>query len=106
MLFHYRPAKATPVDLPEGSDAHTFFQQEIDFHQMISALSDFPELLRRLGLVFDLQVPADALPMTSSGSSKVRVIPNWISSFPTRDPVKQNQKNGLQTAVRGLSMTM
>ncbi|MFC9449163.1 hypothetical protein ACFTSE_23705 [Bacillus cereus] len=92
MLFHYRPAKAKPVDLPEGSDAHMYFQKEIDFHQMISALSDFPELLRRLGLIFDLQVPADALPMTSSGSSKVRVIPNWVSSFPTRDPVKQNQK--------------
>ena len=83
MLFHYRPRQAKPVELPEGADAQARFEEEVDFHQMLSALGDFPQLLRRLGLVFDLQVPADALAQTPTELDfrKVRVVPTWTSTF-------------------------
>ena len=87
MLFHYRPLAAEPVELPDGPAARARFEEEVDFHQMLSALGDFPRLLRRLGLVFDLEVPADALPRTPSELAlrKVRVVPAWTSSFPPAD---------------------
>ncbi|MCO6449391.1 MAG: fibronectin type III domain-containing protein [Caldilineales bacterium] len=85
MLFHYRPAQAKPVDLPqteqEAQDAYT---AQFDFHQMLSALGDFPELLRRLGLIIDLTVPIAALPQTLNEFNlrKVRVRPTWTSALP------------------------
>jgi hypothetical protein len=86
MLFHYRPSRAEPVELPDGAAARAHFEEEVDFHQMLSALGDFPQLLRRLGLIFDLRVPADALPQTPDELSfrKVRVVPSWTSSLPDR----------------------
>ena len=38
------------------------YRATVDFHQMVGSLGDYPDLLRRLGLVVDLAVPADALP--------------------------------------------
>lgn len=38
----------------------------LDFHQIVAALADHPQLLRRLGLVIDLAIPADGIPATSS----------------------------------------
>ena len=87
MLFHYRPAAAEPVELPEGPAARARFEEEVDFHQMLSALGDFPQLLRRLGLVFDVVVPVDALPRTPNELAlrKVRVEPAWTSNLPPAD---------------------
>jgi len=85
MLFHYRPAQAKPVDLPQTEDeAQAAYGEAIDFHQMLSGLGDFSELLRRLGLVIDLAVPADALPQTPDEFSfrKVRVRPTWTTALP------------------------
>ena len=36
---------------------------EFDFHQMVAALGDYPELLRRLGFVIDLRVPLSNIPL-------------------------------------------
>lgn len=36
-----------------------------DFHKAISALNAYPALLRALGLVFDLDLPADGVPFTT-----------------------------------------
>ncbi|MGX5515368.1 hypothetical protein [Bacillus cereus] len=93
MLFHYRPS-AKPVNLPEGSAARSYFEEEIDFHQMLSALGDFPVLMRRLGLIFDLLVPADAMPKSIGGSDqrKVRVIPTWSSTLPICNGAKHKKK--------------
>ncbi|MCA1596642.1 MAG: hypothetical protein LC772_09505, partial [Chloroflexi bacterium] len=46
----------------------------VDFHQAVSSLGDYPDLMRRLGLVIDLEVPVEAMP---PGASNVRVIPQW-----------------------------
>ena len=85
MLFHYRPAQAQPTELPQTEEqTQAAYTETIDFHQMLSALGDHPQLLRRLGLVFDLTVPADALPQTPDEFNlrKVRVRPTWTSALP------------------------
>ena len=47
------------------------------FHQMLTALAEYPELLRRLGLVFDLEVPADGFPSSFRGQlNRLRVVPS------------------------------
>ncbi|PEC22862.1 hypothetical protein [Bacillus cereus] len=86
MLFHYRPAWTHPKTLPDGPEAKAHFEKEIDFHQMLSALGDFPEILRRLGLIIDLYIPADSIPKTTNnpGKFKLRIVPNWSSHLPTR----------------------
>ncbi|PGU27139.1 hypothetical protein [Bacillus thuringiensis] len=86
MLFHHRPARTHPKTLPDGSEAKAHFEKEIDFHQMLSALGDFPEILRRLGLIIDLYIPADSIPKTNNnpGKFKLRIVPSWSSQLPTR----------------------
>ena len=43
------------------------FQDVIDFHEIVTAMNQYPTLLRRLGLVVDLLVPRDAFqPATES----------------------------------------
>ena len=83
MLFHYRPRRAEPVELPADDAAEARFTAEFDFHQMLSALGDYPALLRRLGLVFDLELPDGALPASDNelAARKLRVVPSWTSSF-------------------------
>ncbi|MEH7278436.1 hypothetical protein ABWK26_23705 [Bacillus toyonensis] len=86
MLFHYRPAWTQPKTLPDGPEAKAQFEKEIDFHQMLSALGDYPEILRRLGLIIDLYIPADSIPKTTNnpGKFKLRIVPKWSSHLPTR----------------------
>jgi len=77
LLFHRRPGDA--VELPpdhEAAGAH--FEATVDFHQMISALGDHPALLRRLGLVVDLTVPAAAVPQANYPTPlELLVRPAW-----------------------------
>lgn len=54
------------------------FQDEIDFHQAISSLGDYPELMRYLGLVIDLEIPADQMP---TGETTLQVVPEWTSKM-------------------------
>ncbi|HYF95367.1 MAG TPA: hypothetical protein VD969_24415 [Symbiobacteriaceae bacterium] len=61
----YKPRSAARLAVPKP---------ELDFHQVVSSLSDYPELLRRMGLVFDLEVPFDpAMPP----SGYVQVEASW-----------------------------
>ena len=46
--------KPTPLPSPED------FADRIDFHQMVSSLGKHPELMKRLGLLFDLEVKLPA----------------------------------------------
>ncbi|MBB3753778.1 hypothetical protein FHT44_006300 [Mycolicibacterium sp. BK634] len=47
----------------------------LDFHTVISALNAYPPLLRALGLVFDLELPADVVPMTApAGFGRLTVV--------------------------------
>ena len=44
------------TELPKPDD----FQNEIDFHQLVAAMNQYPTLLRRLGLVIDIVIRRDA----------------------------------------------
>jgi hypothetical protein len=53
----------------------------IDFHRTLSALGEYPDLLRRLGLVIDLEIGDTNVPLSLFGSLKrVRVIPKRVGA--------------------------
>ncbi|MGA8938581.1 MAG: hypothetical protein WB439_05385 [Acidobacteriaceae bacterium] len=54
-LFHHMPSAKHRPPLPTTEAG---FAKTLDFHKAISALNSYPSLLRALGLVFDLEVPA------------------------------------------------
>lgn len=69
----YRRGDANAMhDDPPPVEVPTF-----DFHQVISALSDHPEILRMLGIVLDCSVPLDFVE-TLPGTADIRVLPRWI----------------------------
>ena len=70
--FHERRGTNVEMDSPES------FREKVDFHQMLSALGDHPSLLRRLGLVFDLSVPAE-LVLENELDQAVQLKPIWES---------------------------
>jgi hypothetical protein len=50
------------------------FQDEIDFHQIVAAMNQYPTLLRRLGLVVDLLIAREALVAAADAPLWVEVI--------------------------------
>ena len=65
---------------------------EIDFHKIVSSLGSYPEILKALGLVINLQVP---LPAGLAVSSTVRVSPGWS---PDSQPATFNSDFSPRTA--------
>ncbi len=51
---------------------------DIDFHKLVSTLGNYPELMRRLGLVIDLEVPVPS----GVSVSTVKVLPSWSPDSP------------------------
>ena len=52
----------------------------LDFHKVLTALNAYPVLLRALGLVFDLDLPADGVLLTTGGPlppAVTRAQPGW-----------------------------
>ncbi len=74
--FHHRASKSRlSVDLP--SHIQVDDPPTIDFHQMLSALGEYPDLMRRLGLVIDLELDAHGFPKSVPGDLKgIRVEPS------------------------------
>jgi hypothetical protein len=62
-VFHHMP---TP-DREKAGDV-SIDPNAIDFHQALSSLESHPELLRALGLVFDISLPRDFLAATALGA--------------------------------------
>ncbi len=67
--------------VPQGKpieDNPPDFDTLIDFHQALSSLNSYPELLRALGLVFDFELPAEFLKPASGflGTLGVSDVPN------------------------------
>lgn len=62
-LFHHRPEEGGKV--PAFNDTASERRRLVDFHRAVTALGDHPAILRQLGLVVDLEVPADRLPQTT-----------------------------------------
>lgn len=61
--YHHMPTPTEAQAGPVKVDPAAF-----DFHQALSALESHPELQRALGLVFDLDLPADLVPATATGT--------------------------------------
>jgi hypothetical protein len=63
---------------------------EVDFHQMLTALAQHPQLLRRLGLAIDLIAPLAGGAVAGSGT--VWVVPGWPTApSPSPDAPSRTQ---------------
>lgn len=67
--FYNRPETKEPSYGPKPPPPAALTPPELGFHEAVSALSDYPALLRRLGLVVDLDFPAD---VEATGALRVR----------------------------------
>lgn len=78
--------------MPQGApleDNPPDFDELIDFHQALSSLNSYPELLRALGLVFDLELPRSfvaATPVNAPGTLAVVDLPGQNWEIPTQAP--------------------
>lgn len=83
-VFHHMPT-------PDRSEHPLALDSDkvLDFHQALSSLSAYPNLLRKLGLVFDLQLPRQFVvetPLNAPGTLSIRSIDfDWRT--PTQTPV-------------------
>ncbi|MCX5256818.1 Ig-like domain-containing protein [Streptomyces canus] len=78
LQFHERPARPN-APLPQTEEQ---LGRLLDFHQAVACLNDYPLLLRQLGLVFDLEAPAETIPAAAVLHS-LRVLPHWEPADPT-----------------------
>jgi hypothetical protein len=65
-LFHNMPPAPNRQPLPHTA---ADFAKTLDFHKALTALNSYPSLLRELGLVFDIEVPASLCPASPAGGS-------------------------------------
>lgn len=79
-VFHRAHLPLQDPDDPDNSEPVPIEIPEIDFHQKVSSLGDYPELLRRLGLVIDLEVPFEASIPQGTNSSTVRVAADSVAA--------------------------
>ena len=74
-VYHHMPAPPKYQELKIKNK-----DRLIDFHQALSSLNSYPELLRALGIVFDLELPRDFVPLTSATLGTISVqkaVPGW-----------------------------
>ncbi|MBI5294614.1 MAG: hypothetical protein HY869_03995 [Chloroflexi bacterium] len=93
--FHRRP-EADPSEFPADHDAAIAeLNEKLEFHHLLSTLGDHPELLRSLGLVFDLIIRPDFLPTLTDQDppTLVKVSIQRSSNFPTRSNPAQSPWN-------------
>jgi len=64
---YLKPHRLESIPLPTQSEV----EEQYDFHSMIAALGDYPNLMRYLGLVVDLKVTLDANLPPANGTIKV-----------------------------------
>ena len=69
--FH-QPTQIKQQPLPRFPQDKDKFENMLDFHQMVSALANFPEMMRRLGLLLDLYLPAANVPVSPGNN------PLWV----------------------------
>ena len=73
--FHDFLSKRLPDGTPAPLQPQTL--PKLDFHQVVSRLSQYPELMRRMGLVVDLEIPT-AIP----AAGNIRVVANLPAPAP------------------------
>jgi hypothetical protein len=72
-VFHQQPRGTVAAPPPMSSDTR------LDFHQMLSALGEYPRILRELGLVIDLEVGLNEVPEAEADApALVHVVPSFI----------------------------
>jgi hypothetical protein len=80
--FHAPKIKTKDPDKLEAFYLNKPAKPDLDFHQIIAMLGDYPELLKLLGLIFDLEVPVPP-GMAGIADKVVRVWPeNPLSGGP------------------------
>ncbi len=67
LIFHHRPEEP-PTPLPDAAQ----LARELDFERIQTALGAYGFLLRRLGLVVDLELPLDAV---RPDEDRIRIVP-------------------------------
>lgn len=78
ITFHLNPRGTAE---PAESFAVDAAGAELDFHRRLTMLSEYPELLRALGVVVDLRIKPDDIPAaTLNNPGYVRVVPNIMSA--------------------------
>jgi hypothetical protein len=78
-FYNRRSAGATPTGaVAAGSKPG---EAPLDFHQMVTALGDYPQILRLLGLIIDLEIPRAGLP----ADALIRVTPQWTPARSGQD---------------------
>jgi hypothetical protein len=65
-LFHHIPPAPNRKPFPTGAKG---FDKTLDFHKALTAICAYPALMRALGLVFDLEVPASFCPPSPAGGA-------------------------------------
>jgi hypothetical protein len=82
-VYHHMPTPDREIAGDVAIDPNAF-----DFHQALSSLESHPELLRALGLIFDVSLPKDFLSETAIGSfNRVSVEKTSFSwRVPTKSP--------------------
>ncbi|MFD6274763.1 hypothetical protein ACFWFI_04160 [Streptomyces sp. NPDC060209] len=83
--FHHPPASRPSLGRTTENSDPPLETPVPDFHSMLTSLSDHPALLRRLGLVLDFALPADAVP-DSAGNLFLTVRPTWTPLLAGDDP--------------------
>ena len=73
-LFHGMPPAPGGPPLPSTPAE---FAKVLDFHKAISALGAYPSLMRALGLVFDLEIPAAVAPPSPVATAYGEI---WVSA--------------------------
>ncbi len=72
-MFHRQPKGDRTTMANQAADT------KLDFHQRLTALGDYPTLMRQLGLVIELEVDASAIPEAElNAPSLVRVNPTFL----------------------------
>jgi hypothetical protein len=84
--FHHMPAPPALAD-----DEAVDHSQTLDFHRALSSLNTYGELQRALGLVFDLELPREFVPLTPDLATPgtltlAGVTPGWEWGVPTSVP--------------------
>ncbi len=78
-VFHRMPT-------PPRDELKLDTENVLDFHQALSSLNSYPDLLRALGLVFDIDLPLDFVKETAPG--KFGTLSVSKTSFAWRTPTK------------------
>ncbi len=75
VAFHRGPQTAPPPRDPDAdADRQRAVRESLDFHRTLTAVSEHPALLRKLGLVVDIEIPAGSL---EPRSGVVQVLGDW-----------------------------